>query len=61
MKLGQLAIALVLLSLMACSPPAEEMVSFPIEVTEYCNYPPEALGKEKIGGFSTPDIELMPI
>ncbi|MBA7705604.1 Vitamin B12-binding protein [subsurface metagenome] len=32
-----------------------------VGVTEYCNYPPEALGKEKIGGFSTPDIELMPI
>ena len=97
MKLERLVIAFVLLSLMACSPPAEEMVSFPIEVTdqqgktiklekiperiislvpsnteilfalgledkvigvtEYCNYPPEALDKEKIGGFSTPDME----
>ncbi len=28
-----------------------------IGVTDYCNYPPEALDKEKIGGFSTPDIE----
>ena len=28
-----------------------------VGVTEYCNYPPEALDKEKIGGFSTPDIE----
>ena len=27
-----------------------------VGVTEYCNYPPEALDKEKIGGFSTPDI-----
>ena len=28
-----------------------------VGVTEYCNYPPEALNKEKIGGYSTPDIE----
>ena len=28
-----------------------------VGVTEYCNYPPEALSKEKVGGFSTPDIE----
>ena len=28
-----------------------------VGVTEYCNYPPEALSKEKIGGYSTPDIE----
>lgn len=28
-----------------------------IGVTEYCNYPPEALGKDKIGGFSTVNIE----
>ncbi|MEA3442576.1 MAG: ABC transporter substrate-binding protein [Chloroflexota bacterium] len=28
-----------------------------VGVTEYCNYPPEALDKEKIGGYSTPDIE----
>jgi iron complex transport system substrate-binding protein len=28
-----------------------------VGVTEYCDYPPEALDKEKIGGFSTPDIE----
>ena len=28
-----------------------------VGVTEYCNYPPEALDKEKVGGFSTPDIE----
>lgn len=28
-----------------------------VGVTEHCNYPPEALDKEKIGGFSTPDIE----
>jgi len=28
-----------------------------VGVTEYCNYPPEAQDKEKIGGFSTPDIE----
>ncbi len=26
-------------------------------VTKYCDYPPEAKEKEKIGGFSTPDIE----
>lgn len=26
-------------------------------VTEYCNYPPEAKDKEKIGGYSTPNIE----
>jgi len=28
-----------------------------VGVTEFCDYPPEALEKEKIGGFSTPDIE----
>jgi iron complex transport system substrate-binding protein len=28
-----------------------------VGVTEYCNYPLEALDKNKIGGFSTPDIE----
>lgn len=28
-----------------------------VGVTEYCNYPPEALEKEKIGGFSTVNIE----
>jgi len=28
-----------------------------VGVTEHCNYPPEALEKEKVGGFSTPDIE----
>jgi len=28
-----------------------------VGVTEFCNYPPEALEREKIGGFTTPDIE----
>jgi len=28
-----------------------------VGVTEFCNYPPQALEKEKVGGFSTPDIE----
>jgi iron complex transport system substrate-binding protein len=28
-----------------------------IGVTEYCDYPPEATEKEKIGGFSTVNIE----
>jgi iron complex transport system substrate-binding protein len=28
-----------------------------VGVTEYCDYPPQAKGKEVIGGFSTPDIE----
>lgn len=28
-----------------------------VGVTDYCNYPLEALEKEKIGGFSTPSIE----
>ena len=28
-----------------------------VGVTNYCNYPEEALDKEKVGGFSTPDIE----
>ena len=28
-----------------------------VGVTEFCNYPPEALERKKIGGFSTPDIE----
>jgi iron complex transport system substrate-binding protein len=28
-----------------------------VAVTDYCNYPPEALEKPSIGGFSTPNIE----
>jgi len=28
-----------------------------VGVTDYCNYPPEALSKAKIGGYSTPDVE----
>ncbi len=28
-----------------------------VGVTTYCDYPPEASAKAKIGGFSTPDIE----
>jgi iron complex transport system substrate-binding protein len=28
-----------------------------VGVTSYCNYPAEALEKEMVGGFSTPDIE----
>lgn len=28
-----------------------------VGVTEYCNYPPEALEKEHVGGFATPSIE----
>jgi cobalamin transport system substrate-binding protein len=28
-----------------------------VGVTDYCNYPPEALEKPKVGGFSTVDIE----
>ena len=28
-----------------------------VGVTSYCNYPAEALEKEQVGGFSTPDIE----
>ncbi|NLM51816.1 MAG: cobalamin-binding protein [Firmicutes bacterium] len=28
-----------------------------IGVTDYCNYPEAALAKEKIGGFSTPNVE----
>lgn len=28
-----------------------------VGVTEFCNYPAEVLDKEKVGGFSTPDIE----
>ncbi len=28
-----------------------------VGVTTYCNYPPEAKDKEKVGGFSTPDLE----
>ncbi len=30
-----------------------------VGVTEFCNYPPEAEDKEKIGGFSTVDIERL--
>ncbi len=28
-----------------------------VAVTDYCNYPPEAIDKPSIGGFSTPNIE----
>jgi len=28
-----------------------------VGVTEHCNYPPEAVEKEKVGGYATPDIE----
>jgi len=28
-----------------------------IGVTDWCNYPPEALEKEKVGGYDTPNIE----
>ena len=28
-----------------------------VGVTDYCDYPPEALEKEKVGGYVTPDIE----
>ena len=28
-----------------------------VAVTDYCNYPPEAQAKPKIGGFTTPSIE----
>lgn len=28
-----------------------------VAVTDYCNYPPEAMDKPSIGGFSTPNIE----
>ena len=28
-----------------------------VGVTDWCNYPPEALDKEKVGGYVTPDIE----
>ena len=28
-----------------------------VGVTEFCDYPPEARKKEKVGGYSTPDIE----
>jgi iron complex transport system substrate-binding protein len=28
-----------------------------VGVTDYCNYPSETSSKEKVGGFSTPDIE----
>ncbi|MFP3880285.1 MAG: ABC transporter substrate-binding protein [Dehalococcoidia bacterium] len=28
-----------------------------IGVTDWCNYPPEALQKEKVGGYDTPNIE----
>ncbi len=28
-----------------------------VGVTEFCNYPAEVFDKEKVGGFSTPDIE----
>ena len=30
-----------------------------IGVTDYCNYPPKAMDKEKVGGYSTPDIEKL--
>ncbi len=91
-------VSVVIMSLfVACAPPAEQMTSFTIEVTDqlgrtarldriperivslapsnteilfalglgdkvvavtdYCDYPPEAQAKPKIGGFSTPNIE----
>lgn len=28
-----------------------------VGVTDWCDYPPEALDKEKVGGYTTPDIE----
>jgi len=28
-----------------------------VGVTDWCDYPPEALEKEKVGGYTTPDIE----
>jgi iron complex transport system substrate-binding protein len=28
-----------------------------VGVTDYCDYPPEALEKEKVGGYANPDIE----
>jgi iron complex transport system substrate-binding protein len=28
-----------------------------VGVTDWCDYPPEALEKEKVGGYDTPDIE----
>ncbi len=28
-----------------------------VGVTEFCNYPPEALEKDQVGGFATPSIE----
>jgi iron complex transport system substrate-binding protein len=28
-----------------------------VGVTDWCNYPPEALEKEKVGAYNTPDIE----
>ncbi len=28
-----------------------------VGVTDYCDYPPEALAKEKVGGYANPDIE----
>ena len=28
-----------------------------VGVTEFCNYPPEALDKEKVGGYYPPDVE----
>jgi iron complex transport system substrate-binding protein len=28
-----------------------------VGVTDYCDYPPEALDKEKVGGYANPDIE----
>lgn len=30
-----------------------------IGVTDWCNYPPEALDKEKVGAYDTPDIETL--
>ena len=28
-----------------------------VGVTDYCDYPPEALNKTKVGGYATPDVE----
>jgi iron complex transport system substrate-binding protein len=30
-----------------------------VGVTDYCNYPPEAMEKESVGGYSEPDLEMV--
>lgn len=38
---------------------ALELADAVVGVTDYCNYPPEVEAKARVGGFSTPNLELI--